>query len=332
MSTLHAKPFPLLEIVDRLISDLRGHLDPALRQGLVEPIHQARVTTRRLKAALDLVREAVAPMHRRPLVRATRRLRRSLGPIRDADVMLEQLEELVIGSSDAPDSAVGSAAIAAAAGHLAGQLRQHRQDAHHDASRAKVLRRVEAALHRWADLRRDLARLEPAVEALIAAAVRDHLDAFEARAAALAQPSAAMQSDPHALRIAGKKLRYTLEIATRHGLAVPDDALRVFKQMQSALGKWHDAVMLAERAVDEAAQPGSAYGDPDAYLGMLDLARDAMTRGKSRLESFGALWRERGQALAQEIRQSFPQNPTAEAPDKAPVADMISHAQSAVEG
>ena len=57
-----------------------------------DAIHQSRVATRRLAAALDVVAPVLTKEHRQPLAKALReRSRRQLGPLRDLDVMLEQL-------------------------------------------------------------------------------------------------------------------------------------------------------------------------------------------------------------------------------------------------
>src|SRR3954466_3986429 len=85
---------PLLTHIDRLMEQLHAQVPKALTAWEVEGIHQARVATRRLKAALDLVSPVVGKKRHKPLGRVLRKLRRRLGPLRDADVMLEHLEEL----------------------------------------------------------------------------------------------------------------------------------------------------------------------------------------------------------------------------------------------
>src|SRR6476661_8132802 len=86
---------PLLQHIDRLMEQLHAQVPKALHAWEVDGIHQARVATRRLKAALDLAGPVVGKKRRKPLARVLRKLRRRLGPLRDTDVMLEHLEELV---------------------------------------------------------------------------------------------------------------------------------------------------------------------------------------------------------------------------------------------
>src|SRR3712207_4983009 len=48
--------YPLLSYLDGLMEDLRGRVPAALKAWDVEAIHQSRVATRRMKAAIDLMR------------------------------------------------------------------------------------------------------------------------------------------------------------------------------------------------------------------------------------------------------------------------------------
>ena len=60
--------------------------------------------------------------------------------------------------------------------------------------------------------------------------------------------------DVHELRIAGKLLRYTLELAEPLGYQLSPSVLKSFKQLQEALGLWHDDVVLGERALFDRAR------------------------------------------------------------------------------
>src|SRR4051794_12290305 len=86
--------FPLLKYIDDLVESLRGLIPKALKEWDVEAIHHARVSTRRLKAALDLLEPVLPGGQRRPFAKVLRNLRRQLGPLRDMDVMLSHLKEL----------------------------------------------------------------------------------------------------------------------------------------------------------------------------------------------------------------------------------------------
>src|SRR5205807_948773 len=81
-----------------------------------DAIHDARVATRRLKAAVDLMEFVLSKGRRKPFARVLKKLRRRLGPMRDLDVMIERLEK------DAGPGAHGPAAE-----WLAERLRQRRE-------------------------------------------------------------------------------------------------------------------------------------------------------------------------------------------------------------
>src|SRR5256885_13970967 len=84
----------LVEHCDAIIEKLRKTAPAALHDGEPEAIHDARVATRRMRAALRLIRPLISDEHRKPLARALRKLRRQLGEARDLDVMLDHLKIL----------------------------------------------------------------------------------------------------------------------------------------------------------------------------------------------------------------------------------------------
>src|SRR4051794_27671071 len=93
---------PALLLQQRL-SALRRML-PGARNGDVQAVHQARVATRRLRAALPLL---VVGKSGRRLEHAARQLTGVLGPVRELDVALEMLDELSQAkASPAPAAAV----------------------------------------------------------------------------------------------------------------------------------------------------------------------------------------------------------------------------------
>ncbi|MFW6413197.1 MAG: CHAD domain-containing protein, partial [Oceanicaulis sp.] len=79
--------------------------------------------------------------------------------------------------------------------------------------------------------------------------------------------------DVHELRIAGKALRYTLEIADSAGVQLPKVVARQFKAMQDDLGLWHDFVILADRAVREAIEAELVLHDSQLARNVLDMSK-----------------------------------------------------------
>ena len=72
MAKMAQDAFPLLEYIDDLVEDLRGNVPKAMKLWEADAIHQSRVATRRLKAALDLLRPVLSDEHLKPFAQASR--------------------------------------------------------------------------------------------------------------------------------------------------------------------------------------------------------------------------------------------------------------------
>lgn len=302
--------FPLLSYLDELVETLRTHVPKALKQWDSEAIHQARVTTRRLKAALDLLEPVLSKPAKKALVPVLKRLRRRLGPLRDIDVMMAHLQDLAGDPKHA-------AAATWASDAFAQDRDAAREKSREQASAAKVLSR----LGRWWGVREEIAEARPAVDALLGESLHLQIDAFSEQAeqvlthqqAAAVAPEAqapeqagAGRVDPHELRISGKALRYTLEMAVKEGHALPKDVARTFKRMQECLGLWHDFVVLSDRVLVASVNAQLGHHDPAAQEKVLELAKISLRKATRELERFCKLWAQRGDELARVIRDSFP--------------------------
>src|SRR5689334_14111928 len=83
----------LCDTLNQRVEDLRCLVPRAVKSWDPEAIHDARVSTRRLKAAIDLIGPLLTRDPRRRFLKSLRRLRRTLAPLRDLDVMLAHLDE-----------------------------------------------------------------------------------------------------------------------------------------------------------------------------------------------------------------------------------------------
>ncbi len=292
---------PLLAYLDHLVEELQRLVPLALRDWDEQAIHQLRVATRRLKAGVDLFRPVLSDDARQPFARVTRRLRRRLGPLRDLDVMLGHLRELSKQKRHAT-------AVAWLAGRLQAQREGARGDSLEDAPPSKVL----AKLSSWQDVRAEIKEAVEAVDSLLVESIHLQLDAFAEQADRLICPpgqagaTAAAPQDVHELRIAGKALRYTLEMAKEHGRPLDRRVMRTFKRMQEALGLWHDFVVLTEWAMRASLDGLLAHHDTKLQTDVLALARLTLSRAEQRLNKFGTFWEAEGPQFAQTIRASFP--------------------------
>jgi CHAD domain-containing protein len=290
--------FPLLTYTDGLVEDLRQLVPKAVKQWDHDAIHDARVATRRLKAALDVLKPILSADHRKPFARVLRKLRSRLGPLRDLDVMLEHVEHLATGR------------MKPAGEWLIEQMKSRRDEMRKCAARKITPPRVLARLGTWWGVREELAEAHRAVDTLLSESLHLQLDAFVERADAIS-------GDPHELRIAGKSLRYTLEMAVEEGHRLPAAVTRAFKQMQDALGLWHDYVVLAERVMQISLEELLPHHDAAMQALVLEVARVAVQRSERQLARFSSLWQSRGQQLSHTIREAFPlTRPAPIAPDE----------------
>jgi CHAD domain-containing protein len=295
-SVPEAAAFPLLAYLDGLMAELAGRVPAALDAWDADAIHQSRVATRRMKAALDLMKPVLARRARRAFARRMRRLRRRLGPLRDADVMLEHLAEL--GSEDAR--------FAPGVAWLSERVCRERECLRRRSSKGRPSASVVAKLASWQTVRDDVLAAREAVDSLLAESLHLQLDAFAEQADRLSGSQTDSRQDPHELRISGKALRYTLDMADLQGHDLPASLTKTFKRMQDALGLWHDYVVLADHAMQAMLDEQLAHHEPELTNSMLDLLRELVGRASGHLDEFRGMWSAEGDNVARAVRTSFP--------------------------
>lgn len=240
----------LLGYVDGLVGEISRLGPVVLHHGDEEAVHKLRVITRRFTAALQLLKPLLSRNQRRPLARSLKRLRKSLDQLRDLDVLAGHLEALRPSHRDAT------------AQTLAASLRQRRAKAFERLRGAGRIEDELTAMAAWPALREALSSQDHAISLAIVTALHEQSQQFardaKAVSAELRRPASASAGgsphpgQPHALRIAGKHLRYTFEIAQAQGLPAPVPVLRAFKDLQDALGDWHDHHVLTQLILREA--------------------------------------------------------------------------------
>jgi CHAD domain-containing protein len=288
MAAAGGAKFPLLKYLDDLVHELRQLVGDAIKGEDEDAVHDARVATRRLKAATRLLDPLLSARCRKPFDKITRTLRKQLGPLRDTDVMLEHLGELP------------AAHLQDARHWLKNRLTERRSAAVSKARQNAPPSRVLAKLGTWWGLQREIADAPDQIDCLLAESVHLQLDAFAQRANDHAH------GDPHALRIAGKSLRYTLEMARHHGVKIPAGLLRTFKSMQTSLGLWHDYVVLAQCMLEEVVESDLALHDLKLADQVANLARTSFRKAERQLKKMADMWSNRGEELCLQIRQAFP--------------------------
>lgn len=299
----HESPSALLKYLDELVENLRRLIPSAIRGNDADAIHDARVATRRLKAALDLLETAIDQRRLRPFAKTLRKLRRRLGPLRDLDVMGDHLRELKKDADD--DRGTGIA-------WLELRLDECRKgavdDARHNAPPGKML----AKLGTWWGVRDDISEASDVTNSLLSDSLSRQMATFAKESNRLVAPlsgddvsaSTTDRVDPHAIRIAGKSLRYTLEMARVQGFVFSADVMKSFKRMQDSLGLWHDFIVLTERMLSLSGDDQLAHHDAPTQRAILGLAQITLRRAEEQLDKFADLWIEKGVAITDAIART----------------------------
>jgi CHAD domain-containing protein len=210
---------------------------PAAQAGDVRSVHQARVATRRLREAFPVLRKSLnAHAIDRARLRV-RRMTRALGPVRELDVALLQLDEF--------------SNRGVATGRAIARVRQAITDSRLARRRDMLAAITPGKVDR---LRHELSAVGsgPPVGGR-PAAVRDAVRRVERRGQLLkraidAAGSLYVADRLHAVRIAAKKLRYAMEIERELKRSRVTARVRQLKSLQDMLGRMHDLHVLAEHA------------------------------------------------------------------------------------
>jgi len=231
-------------LIRQRVAALRRAL-PAAKDGDAKSLHQARVATRRLRAALPVFgtgRKA------EKVVRCVRRLTRLLGPARELDVSLVILDELE-KSHDVPRAAIDR--LRASIADERRLLQEHVRERLDEFDIQKVRKRAIAVARKGLEQK-------PPRDAEAVAWARERTTRRARRLGAAIEHAAGLYLPDrlHDVRIAIKKLRYTLELDA--GGPRNAAALRTLRSMQDLLGRMHDLEVLIARTRSIQSSPGAS--------------------------------------------------------------------------
>lgn len=264
-----------------------------------EFIHRIRVASRRLRSALDIFASVLPPEIwddcRKPLKKITRQL----GEARDADVQIEFLETYVSHDTD-PSHRVGL-------DRLMLRLRQHRAalqpgvlDAMDRLAERRIIERMTEPL---LEIRARAALTQtpqssPALLKLACTSLAVCLENMLAFTPHIQRPE--NHDEHHQMRIAAKKLRYTLELFA----PLFDNDAKSFtdtvKKAQSLLGEIHDADVWVAAAPqflrDEERRIEDFFGTTDSFgeiaPGVLALRDERYQARLNYFSEFTTFWKQ----------------------------------------
>jgi len=250
---------PLVSLLDRRARALRRHLAAAVA-GKEAGVHQARVASRRLREALPVLTDGLSHTKGGKARRKIARLTAALGEVRELDVTLLLIDEL----AERPNVPATALSEVRAQVIEAREQRRHamlKRLSHVDT--AKLDRRLNAVKHALLNASPARHAWRSALAARIARRARRLARAID-DAGQIYAPQAL-----HDVRIAAKKLRYSLEIADDSGGAPCADAVRTLKRVQDTLGRLHDLQVLQHYAAAVGATPRRRRTTPDEALALL---------------------------------------------------------------
>ncbi|MBK9155836.1 MAG: CHAD domain-containing protein [Chloracidobacterium sp.] len=258
-------------------------VDAARDPDEIEGVHDIRVAIRRLRS---LIRDFAGVAGNKTVAKFSAGLKEVAGRlsvVRDLDVLIEAIKK---ASSDAPEEA--AAGISELIGHYRGRRLRALQSASaylDDDAIDDLKKQLEAACR--AAVRQPGLFDSPDVRREARITITENLDEFRSKSGALLRPTAAKKL--HKLRIAAKRLRYSLELHSPHFEGRLDDAASEVKQMQGHLGDLHDCdVWIDELRTHLERKPAKGTAERRAAAAWL-LSQFARQRNKAYLSAF-ELW------------------------------------------
>jgi CHAD domain-containing protein len=265
----------------------------------IEYIHRARVATRRLRSALKVFTPCFKRKQGACWKSALRRITKKLGNARDKDVQIEFLRGLLPAAAQ-PECRTGLSRLLA----------------HWECSRETLQKKVLKAARRLqsggelVDLEKKAKRIlrrsekksvriqSPYSFAQSEENIADRRQSVLAFADCLSQPENVERH--HAMRIAVKRLRYTLEISQPLYEKRLDPFLEKVKRLQTLLGDLHDCDVWQEQLDDfsagERQRLTASYGHTRPFERLqpgVDFLRENRRRRREELfRELGDLWRE----------------------------------------
>jgi CHAD domain-containing protein len=255
-------------VLERQSAVFQGHASGARAGDQVRDVHQCRVATRRMRAALRLFDDVLPRSAASRLNADLKWIAAHLGQVRDLDVQLERLEQsgkqLELVSALQPYAHWLSEQRRIAKGGLNEAL---------DAPRFRDITETFGGLSTWTpNARNDGPAIEQAPRRLTRAN-----RSLDKRARRLTRDSPA--ADFHEVRIFGKRLRYAAEFFVPLYGKAAERLVSSLTDLQDLLGALQDGVVSAER-VHAAVVEGGATWPPETLLALGQLIQYDRQRGE----------------------------------------------------
>jgi CHAD domain-containing protein len=269
--------------------------EPAAAIGEIEPIHQLRVATRRLRAALDLFARVINGTQQRILRPDLPWMAQVAGAVRECDIMTEAIR------ARAPKL---EPALAGALGSVYEALEARRRDALAALTQmlgSKRYRKMISQLHSPRINRRGSDALLGRTAAILLQPIVRSIRRAGTRLGNDAPPEVV-----HHLRVRIKRFRYELEMLNAMAGKRHRKALKRLEAMQDLLGSYNDVTVTIAWLI---AYPKIEGAPPDAVLAAGAMAQSLTRRERKLAQRCIKAWRkfERSEIISEvvaEIRSS----------------------------
>jgi len=232
--------------IRRQIRQLADQIDGIRRAEDVEFVHRARVASRRLRAAVKVFADCFRPEDVNRWVKEIRGVGRGLGDARDMDVQVGFVSDVLCRLQD-PACMPGTARVLVRCVRRREKLQPKVLAAMSRLLSSRALHQMLATTKKMLPEGKGAENLPPS-PALFQHAqqhILARLEELHAFRACLADPEDYEQH--HAMRIAAKRLRYTMEIYRPVYAGRSDGAIDAVKQLQTLLGEIHDCDVWVEQ-------------------------------------------------------------------------------------
>lgn len=223
--------------IRRQIKQLTGQIEGIRKAEDLEFVHRARVASRRLRAALGVFAETFSPERLKAWRKEIQSVGRGLGDARDKDVQIDFLSG-VLGRLEDPALCPGISLVLVRSQKKRDQLQPEVLRATGRLLTSRALNEMLVATKKMLGKKAEPKSPSPALFDHAQKQILCRFDELYAFRGCLANPQAYEQH--HAMRIAAKRLRYTMEIFKPLYAGRLDGAIEAIKQMQTLLGDIHD--------------------------------------------------------------------------------------------
>lgn len=221
-------------------------------------IHDARVWSRRLQETFRVLSPKPRTGRNRKLVRTLRQVRRALGNCRNNDVTIGLVEGKLNSTAASTNNQTWD---------LVGDYLRAKRERQIARAREEL---AEHDIVQFVSRTRNLlntCQLQDEPEALLKQSVEQSLVDWNETLREAKENSQVDQI--HALRIAGKRLRYRAELLAELGDVSVKPRIKALKSLQDELGNWHDRYVLLQLMAEFIARPDFLVEQPEASRALL---------------------------------------------------------------